>query len=79
VGLFSLTTTTGLTLAQGRAVLAPCAALGALLWLRDEDRGMLEKPSKRAGGSGRDVRPRGASQTTWLAWLFFPRLYVYAN
>lgn len=70
MGLSSLIITVGLASAQGRVVPAPCAALGALLWLRDEDEGMLEKQPKGAGGSGRDAQPRGASQTTWLAWLF---------
>ena len=70
MSLFSLSTTVGLAPAQGRVVPAPCAALEALLWLRDEDGGTLEKLSKGVGGSGRDAQPRGASQTTWLAWLF---------
>lgn len=71
MGLFPLITTMGFSPVQGRVVPAPCAALGTLLRLRDEDGKMLEKPSKGAGGSGRDVQPRGASETTWFAWLFF--------
>lgn len=82
MGLFSLITTVGLTPAQGRAVPGPCAALRALLWLRHEDGGMREKPSKGVGGSGRDAQPRGASQPTWLAWLlvfFFPLTFMFTQ
>lgn len=39
MGLFPLASTAGLAGAQGRVVLAPCAALGALLGLSDEDWG----------------------------------------
>lgn len=60
----------GFSPGQGRVVPAPSAALRNLLQLRDEDGKMLEKPSKGAGGSGRDLQPRGVSETTWLACLF---------
>lgn len=58
--------------------------LGALLWLRNKDGEMQEKPSKGADGSGRDRQPRGASQTAWLACgvflcLFFPPTSMFTD
>lgn len=75
----------GLTPAQDRVVPAPQATLRAVLWLRDEDGGMQEKPSKGAGGSARAPQPRGASLgqpgllVGFFLFVFFPPTFMFTD